>query len=116
MVTRDEIRKTLIEIIEADMGEFVVESASVAALATNVREGGPSSIDDGKLELASNSDFIDHSQLTGIIAYKWSLLFPDEPERGTLLQPDVELTYEYLASTGFDPNAAVRLALEDVGR
>jgi hypothetical protein len=59
---------------------------------------------------------LDHSQLTGIISYKWSLLFPDEPERGTLLQPDVELTYEYLASTGFDPNAAVRLALEDLGK
>lgn len=57
--------------IEADMGEFVVESASAAALATNVREGGPSSIEEGKLELASNSDFIDNSQLTGTGA-AWS--------------------------------------------
>lgn len=51
--------------LETDLGEFVVESASAAALATNVKETGPSSIDDGKLELAPNSDFIDHSQLTG---------------------------------------------------
>jgi hypothetical protein len=57
--------------LEADMGEFVVESASAAALATNVREGGPSSIDEGKLELASNHDFIDNSQLTGTGA-AWS--------------------------------------------
>ncbi len=57
--------------IEADMGEFVVESASAAALATGVRESGPSSIEEGKIELASNSDFIDNSQLTGTGA-SWS--------------------------------------------
>lgn len=57
---------------------------------------------------------LDHSGLTGIISHKWGLLFPDEPERGTLLEPDVELSYEYLASCDFDPNAAVRLALEDL--
>jgi hypothetical protein len=51
--------------IDADPGDFVVENASAAALATNVRESGPSSIDDSKIELASNSDFIDNSQLTG---------------------------------------------------
>ena len=51
--------------IDADPGDFVVENASAAALATNVRESGPSSIDDGKIELASNADFIDNSQLTG---------------------------------------------------
>ena len=51
--------------LEADMGEFVVESASAAALATNVSEGGPSSVDEGKLELANNVDFLDNSQLTG---------------------------------------------------
>jgi hypothetical protein len=32
--------------------------------------------------------------------------------RGELLRPDVELTYEKLASMGFDPEAAVALALE----
>ncbi len=55
---------------------------------------------------------LDHSKLRGTISYKRSFLFPREPERGKLLRPDVELTYGYLAGTGFDPNATARLALE----
>jgi hypothetical protein len=55
---------------------------------------------------------LERSQLTGIISYKWSRLFPDEPERGRLLRPHRELTYDYLASVGFDRNASIALALE----
>lgn len=59
---------------------------------------------------------LENSGLTGVISHKWSRLFPDEPERGTVLRPDIELTYDYLRSTGFDPNAAVLLALDDLKR
>jgi hypothetical protein len=59
---------------------------------------------------------LENSRLLGSISFKWSRLFPEDPERGTVLRPDVELTYDYLRSTGFDPNAAVLLALEDVRR
>lgn len=57
---------------------------------------------------------LDRSKLRGCIAYKRSVLFPRDPERGRLLRPDVELTYAYLARTLFDPHATVRLALERV--
>jgi hypothetical protein len=50
--------------IEADLGEFVVESGSAAALATGVAETSSSEFDDAPIELATNSDFIDHPQLT----------------------------------------------------
>lgn len=53
-----------------------------------------------------------HSRLTGSISFKRSLLFPGDPKRGQLLEPDVELTYETLAAMAFDPNAAVALALQ----
>jgi len=58
---------------------------------------------------------LDHSGLHGYISFKWSRRFPNDPERGNLLRPDVELTYDYLARLGFDPNASVRLALEFLG-
>ena len=76
--------------IDADPGEFVVESASAAELATNVRERGQSSIDGDRLELASNSDFIDHSQLTGTGA-QWSddrksISLEGEEDEGEVIQ------------------------------
>ncbi|PZR04429.1 MAG: hypothetical protein DI536_34290 [Archangium gephyra] len=86
------------ESIDIDAGEFVVESASAAELATNVRERGASSIDDGKLELASNHDFIDHSQLTQTGA-SWSneresIPFEEEDDgeviQGTVLEDEPE--------------------------
>lgn len=55
-----------------------------------------------------------HSHLEGGVSYKRSLGFPNDPERGKLLRPHYELTYDYLAHQGFDPNAAVRLALEHI--
>lgn len=51
--------------IDADPGEFVVENASLSELATNVRAGTAAAPPQEKLELASNYDFIDNSQLTG---------------------------------------------------
>ncbi len=53
-----------------------------------------------------------HSGLQGNISFKRSLSFPDDPERGKLLRPTHELTYEYLVSQGFDPHATISLALE----
>jgi len=58
---------------------------------------------------------LDHSGLGGSISYKWSRLFPEDPERGKLLRPQIEPTYASLANMGFDPNATVRLALEHLG-
>ena len=52
-----------------------------------------------------------NSGLYGTISYKRSLLFPGDPKTGELLSPDVELTYEAWAALGFDPDAAVTLAL-----
>lgn len=53
-----------------------------------------------------------HSGLEGGISYKWTQRFPDELERGKILQPDIELSYDYLVAHHFDPNAAVWLALD----
>jgi hypothetical protein len=53
-----------------------------------------------------------HSQLDVSISFKRSLLFPEDAERGALLTPDDELTYDRLAASHFDPHASVRLALE----
>jgi hypothetical protein len=57
-----------------------------------------------------------HSGLAGSMSYKYSLLFPDDPELGEVLPPTDLLTYERLAEFGFDPNAEVLLALEAVDR
>jgi hypothetical protein len=46
------------------------------------------------------------------LSYKYSLMFPDDPEKGKVLKPHYGLTYEKLASYHFDPNAEVLLALE----
>ena len=54
-----------------------------------------------------------HSQLAGTISFKESFLFPEDPAAGCLLRPQRELTYERLAAYGFDPNASLRLALDD---
>ena len=52
---------------------------------------------------------------TGIqafVAFKQLISFPDDPEKGRLFPIDHPLTFAKLASTGFDPNAEVLLALE----
>ena len=58
---------------------------------------------------------LEHSGLRGMVAHKWSALFPTDPNRTHVLQPDIELTYEHLVGYNFDPNATVRLTLEHVG-
>jgi len=57
---------------------------------------------------------LDHSGLRGGLSYKRSLLFPGEPDRGTMLRPDLELTLADLESMAFDPDATVRLVLDAV--
>ena len=47
-----------------------------------------------------------------IVAFKQLVSFPDDPEKGRLFPIDHPLTFAKLASTGFDPNAEVLLALE----
>jgi hypothetical protein len=52
---------------------------------------------------------------TGIrcgISYKRIITFPGDPEKSNYLPVDHLLTYDKLASYGFDPNAEVLLALE----
>lgn len=53
-----------------------------------------------------------HSGIRVGVAYKISLKFPDDPERGRLFRPDRELTYADLAAHGFDPHTALRVALD----
>jgi hypothetical protein len=58
---------------------------------------------------------LEHSGLGGSISYKWSVAFPGEPNRQHQLSPDVGLDRATLLRMQFDPNAAVRLAVQ-VGR
>lgn len=57
---------------------------------------------------------LERSGLTGSISFKYSLLYPEDPVNGELLRPDRELRYQELAAMGFDPHAAVLLALEEL--
>lgn len=86
-------------------------------IATMLVKHGASVI--GTPSAQSGNCFIDalrftliNSRLNGSISYKRSLMFPDDAEVGSLLRPDVELTYQQLVTMNFDPNAAVRLARE----
>jgi hypothetical protein len=53
-----------------------------------------------------------NSAIEGGVSYKCDLSFPNDPVRGKVLTPDHALTYAKLVKYGFDPNAAVRYALE----
>ena len=53
--------------------------------------------------------------IQGSVSYKQFVNFPNDPEKGRVLRPEVELTYQKLASCGFDPNAEVILALDKLG-
>ncbi len=55
---------------------------------------------------------LEHSGLKGSISFKYSLLFPDDPELGEELRPHYELTYDELRRRHFDPNTDVLLALD----
>ena len=53
-----------------------------------------------------------HTGIQAGVSHKWVVAFPDDPELGRCLEPQVPLTFEYLAASGFDPNTEVLLALE----
>jgi len=53
-----------------------------------------------------------NTQLRGAVSFKQNVTFPDDPDKGRCLNPDIVLTHEKWASLNFDPNAEVLLALE----
>ena len=53
-----------------------------------------------------------HTGIEGMVPMIAATHFPDNPEKAHVLSVDVPLTYERLASYGFDPNAEYLLALE----
>jgi hypothetical protein len=53
-----------------------------------------------------------HTGIQAGVSHKWVVTYPDDPELGGCLEPQVPLTFEHLAASGFDPNAEVLLALE----
>jgi hypothetical protein len=55
---------------------------------------------------------LEHSGLSGWISFKWSQTFPGDAERGRVLRPARELTYDELAARDFDPHASVAAALD----
>jgi hypothetical protein len=59
---------------------------------------------------------LESSGLRGSISFKRSLSFPDDASRATILRPDFELTFAEWKRRGFDPNAAVTLAIEAAER
>jgi len=56
-----------------------------------------------------------NTQLRGAVSFKQNVTFPDDPDKGRCLIPDILLTHEKWASLNFDPNAEVLLALEYLG-
>ena len=55
-----------------------------------------------------------NTELRGAVSYKQNVTFPNDPDKGRCLRPDIMLTYEKWAALNFDPNAEVLLALEHV--
>ena len=85
---------------------------AVALLSYGARIIGVSSAQAGNCFIDALFYRLKHSRLEGSISFKRSLSFPNDLERGKLLRPTHELTYEYLASQRFDPHATISLALE----
>ena len=56
---------------------------------------------------------LDNTNIRGRVSHKYFVsFFPNDPEKVKILKPHYELTYDKLASYGFDPNAEILLALE----
>jgi len=55
---------------------------------------------------------LQHSRLRGSMSTKWSVAYPDDPARGLLLPVDTALTWERWHELGFDPHAALTLAVD----
>jgi hypothetical protein len=53
-----------------------------------------------------------HSSIEGVVSVSYFNQFPDDPEVGRILPVHHPLTYETLASYGFDPNAEYLYALD----
>ena len=91
-------------------------SAAFDVAATLVRHGagvvGVPSAQAGNCFIDILPYTLTQSGLRGIISFKWSQMFPDDPARGKVLRPTHVLTYAYLAQHTFDPHASVTLALE----
>lgn len=55
-----------------------------------------------------------NSGLRGTVSYKQFLDLPDDPVKGRMLRPHIELTYKKLKKLFFDPNAEIILVLERI--
>lgn len=55
---------------------------------------------------------LEHTGIRGSVSIAYTVRYPDNPEMGRVLPVHYPLTYEKLASYGFDPNAEVLYALE----
>lgn len=55
---------------------------------------------------------LSNTQLRGAVSFKQNVMFPDDPDKGRCLRPDIMLTHDKWASLNFDPNAEILLALE----
>jgi hypothetical protein len=55
---------------------------------------------------------LDHTGIEGTVSTSYSIMFPDDSELARVLPVHYPLTYEKLASYGFDPNAEYLYALE----
>jgi hypothetical protein len=53
-----------------------------------------------------------NTQLRGAVSFKRNVTFPDDPDKGRCLRPDIMLTHENWVRLNFDANAEVLLALE----
>lgn len=97
------------------VGDADTYSAGFDLLAMLVRRGatfvGTPSSQAGNCFIDALGYELPASGLRGSISYKRSLMFPDDPARGELLRPDVELTWRELAAHHFDPEAAMQLAI-----
>ena len=55
---------------------------------------------------------LSNTQLRGAVSFKQNVTYPDDPDKGRCLRPDIMLTHDKWASLSFDPNAEILLALE----
>ncbi|MDH4156255.1 MAG: S41 family peptidase [candidate division Zixibacteria bacterium] len=53
-----------------------------------------------------------HSGIEGEVSSSFDIVFPDDPERGRVLPVNYPMSYEKLASFGFDPDAIFLYAME----
>lgn len=97
------------------VGDADTYSAGFDLLAMLVRRGatfvGTPSSQAGNCFIDALGYELPASGLRGSISFKRSVMFPDDPARGELLHPDVELGYRELATRHFDPEASMQLAI-----